>query len=218
MAKKKNITGQQIVSWFMDYTLEHDREPASVYKFCKEYNMEESSFYEHFGSFDAVKSSIFSTFFDHTLELLHKDEMYNDANARNQLLSFYYTFFEVLTANRSYVMLVLQNKKRIPDHLKMLHKLRESFISYVNGLDIKTLDIDQEQVQKLQRKAISEGAWGQLLFTLKFWLDDRSPGFEKTDILIEKSVNSSFDVLEATPLQSLVDLGKFIFKEKMAMS
>ncbi|MFD2098921.1 TetR/AcrR family transcriptional regulator [Flagellimonas iocasae] len=218
MAKKKNISKQQIVSWFMDYVLEHDQEPASVYKFCKAYNLEESSFYDYFGSFGSIKSSIFSTFLDNTLELLQKDEAYINSNARNQLLSFYYTFFEILTANRSYVVLVLRSKKQVLDNLKTLHKLREGFTTYVDSLDIKTLDIDQEQIKKFQRKAISEGAWGQLLFTLKFWLDDNSPSFEKTDILIEKSVNSSFDVLEATPLQSLVDLGKFIFKEKMAMS
>lgn len=202
----------------MDYILEHDQEPSSVYKFCKTYNLDESSFYDHFGSFGAIKSSIFSTFLDHTLELLQKDETYANSNARNQLLSFYYTFFEILTANRSYVVLVLRNKKQALDNLKTLHKLREGFTGYVDSLDIKTLDIDQEQIKKFQRKAISESAWAQLLFTLKFWLDDNSPSFEKTDILIEKSVNSSFDVLEATPLQSLVDLGKFIFKEKMAMS
>lgn len=218
MAKKKNISKQQIVSWFMNYVLEHDQEPASVYKFCKTYNLEESSFYDHFGSFGSIKSSIFSTFLDNTLDLLQKDEAYTNSNARNQLLSFYYTFFEILTANRSYVVLVLRSKKQVLDNLKTLHKLREGFTTYVDSLDIKTLDIDQEQIKKFQRKAISEGAWGQLLFTLKFWLDDNSPSFEKTDILIEKSVNSSFDVLEATPLQSLVDLGKFIFKEKMAMS
>ena len=218
MAKKKNISKQQIVSWFMDYVLEHDEEPASVYKFCKTYNLDETSFYENFGSFAAIKSSIFSLFFENTLDLLQKDETYNHSNARNKLLSFYYRFFEILTANRSYVALVFRDRKHTLHNLKSLHKLREGFKKYVDGLDIKTLDMNQEQVEKIQRKAISESAWAQLLFTLKFWLDDTSPSFEKTDILIEKSVNSSFDVLEATPLQSLVDLGKFIFKEKMAMS
>ncbi|WP_036384226.1 TetR family transcriptional regulator C-terminal domain-containing protein [Muricauda sp. MAR_2010_75] len=218
MAKKKNISKQQIISWFMEYVLEHDQEPTSIYKFCKTYNLDESSLYEHFGSFSSIKSSIFSTFLGNTLELLHEDETYKTSSARNQLLSFYFTFFEILTANRSYVVLTLQNRKHALDNLKTLQKLREDFKKYVDGLDIKTMDLKQERMEKMQRKAISESAWGQLLFILKFWLDDSSPSFEKTDILIEKTVNSSFDVLEATPLQSLVDLGKFIFKEKMAMS
>ena len=49
--------------------------------------------------------------------------------------------------------------------------------------------------------------------TLKFWLDDTSSNFEKTDIFIEKSVDTSFEFLEVKPLKKLVDLGKFLFKE-----
>ena len=49
-------------------------------------------------------------------------------------------------------------------------------------------------------------------------MDDTSPAFEKTDIFIEKSVNTSFDVLNVVPLKSIIDFGKFIFKEKMQMN
>ena len=49
-------------------------------------------------------------------------------------------------------------------------------------------------------------------------MDDTSTSFEKTDIFIEKAVNTSFDILNITPLKSLIDFGKFIFKEKVKMS
>ena len=48
-------------------------------------------------------------------------------------------------------------------------------------------------------------------------MDDTSSYFEKTDIFIEKSVNTSFDILNIVPLKSLIDFGKFIFKEKIQM-
>ena len=49
----------------------------------------------------------------------------------------------------------------------------------------------------------------------KILVDDTSKSFEKTDIYIEKSVNTSFDIIDTTPINSLVDLGKFIFNEKL---
>jgi len=58
-------------------------------------------------------------------------------------------------------------------------------------------------------------AWTQFLFTLKFWLEDTSIGFEKTDLFIEKSVNASFDLMNMTPLENIIDFGKFFFKEKI---
>jgi Tetracyclin repressor-like, C-terminal domain len=71
------------------------------------------------------------------------------------------------------------------------------------------------RVAKVARPVFSEGAWIQFLFILKFWIDDTSKSFEKTDIIIEKSVNTVVDLLDTKPLESLFDLGKFLWKEKM---
>ena len=46
-------------------------------------------------------------------------------------------------------------------------------------------------------------------------MDDSSAAFEKTDILIEKSVTTTFELMRIAPLNHLLDLGKFIFKEKI---
>jgi hypothetical protein len=53
-----------------------------------------------------------------------------------------------------------------------------------------------------------------MLFLLKFWMDDDSAGFEKTDMAIEKSVNTIFDVFDNTPLDAVFDFGKFLWKER----
>jgi hypothetical protein len=53
------------------------------------------------------------------------------------------------------------------------------------------------------------------MFLLKFWIDDSSAEFEKTDIAIEKSVNTIFDVFDNTPLEQVIDFGKFLYKERM---
>lgn len=69
------------------------------------------------------------------------------------------------------------------------------------------------RLQKIPVRLFSEGAWVQFLFLLKYWMSDNSPGFEKTDVAIEKSVNAIFDIFETTPLESIIDFGKFLFKE-----
>jgi hypothetical protein len=102
--------------------------------------------------------------------------------------------------------------------LLLLSELKSGFTDYYDGLDIETLDIQQEQIDSIQKKALRESAWVQFLLLLKFWMEDSSPSFEKTDIFIEKSVNTSFDVLNISPLKSVIDLGKFIVREKMHMN
>ncbi|MDG2073765.1 MAG: TetR/AcrR family transcriptional regulator, partial [Polaribacter sp.] len=75
--------------------------------------------------------------------------------------------------------------------------------------------LKQEKFEKIQDKGIQEGFWIQFLMIIKFWMDDTSSSFEKTDIFIEKSVHASFDIINTTPVKSFIDLGKFLLKEKM---
>ncbi|WP_179349872.1 TetR family transcriptional regulator C-terminal domain-containing protein [Winogradskyella pacifica] len=215
MAKKKNITQDDLISYYMDYVLTHNHKPNSVYAFAKDNNFEEQKFYEYFSSFEILEQSIFKIFFDHTLVVLEKSEDYQSFDARNQLLSFYFTFFEILTANRSYVVQALGSDKNQLKSLKTLSHLKKSFTNYIEHLDIKTIDLKEEKLEKLKNRGLKESAWFQLLVTLKFWLDDSSTSFEKTDVFIEKSVQASFDLIDTTPLKSLMDFGKFLYKEKI---
>jgi hypothetical protein len=218
MAKKRTITENDIISAYMDHVLEQNESPNSVYQFAKANKFEESTFYTFFGSFEALEKHIFKTFFNNTVLILNKSEEYKSFDARNKLLSFYFTFFEILTANRSYVMHSLHRHKKSLKGLSLLSGLKRHFMSYINDLDIGTMAIEQEKIEQFQRRALQESAWLQLLMTLNFWMEDSSTAFEKTDIFIEKSVNTSFDVLNIVPLKSVLDFGKFIFKEKMNMN
>jgi len=215
MAKKKNITEDQIIDFYMDYVLTHEEVPKSVYAFAKHNNFEESKFYAFYGSFEALEASILETFFNLTIEVLHKSDDYDSFSPQDKLLSFYFTFFEMLTANRSFVVHLLQGSKKEMLRRKNLSSLKKRFTNYIVKLGIKTVDLNQEQLDKLQHRGLKESAWFQLLVTLKFWLDDDSPGFEKTDIFIEKSIKASFDFIDTTPLKSIIDFGKFLFKEKV---
>ena len=218
MAKKKSISQTDIIRFYMDYVLMHDHKPKSVYAFAKDNNFDEPKFYEFFSSFEALEQSIFKVFFDNTYNALEKSEDYQNFDPQNKLLSFYFTFFENLTANRSYVVHALKGNKDDMKYLRVLSQLKRSFNNYIERLGINLIDVQQDQLQKIQTKGLKESAWFQLLVTMKFWLDDTSTSFEKTDIFIEKSVRASFDLIDITLLKSIIDFGKFLFKEKMQMN
>ncbi|SNQ44293.1 TetR family transcriptional regulator C-terminal domain-containing protein [Cellulophaga lytica] len=218
MAKKKKITAEDIISFYMDYVLENEKQPSSVYKFSKSNNFDEAIFYNFFNSFETLEKEVFNAFYNYTIKALEADKAYLDFNNRTKLLSFYYTFFEMLTANRSYVVYALSKHKNKLKYVGILSKLKESFTNYITHLEIETIDLKQEKLEKIQQKTLNESAWIQLLITIKFWLDDTSSSFEKTDIFIEKSVNTTFDLLDTKPLQSIIDLGKFIYKKKINMN
>jgi hypothetical protein len=199
----------------MKHGLLHGERPKSIYAFSQDLGIKENEFYDHFASFETIEKQVFKAFFDNTKTLLDNNKEFQSFDAQNKLLSFYYTFFEVLKANRSYVVFALSNEKNKLKVLSTLSELKKSFLEFVDEIGIKTIDFQEEKIENLKRKGLSEWTWGQMLFTVKFWLDDESTGFEKTDVFIEKSVTTSFALLDTSVLNSVFDLGKFIFKEKL---
>ena len=214
MAKKKEITNQDILGFYIDYFLENNKAPHSVYKFAKHYNFEETVFYANFSSFEQIEKTFFTSLFHQTMGLLEKSEDFESYDARTKLLSFYFTYFEMLTANRSFTVALLKEDKNKLKSLSKLTELRKHFKQFFDTLDIEKIDLKQEKLIEFQEKTMSEMAWFQFLFTLKFWIEDTSLSFEKTDIFIEKSVNTSFDLMDIAPLKSLIDFGKFMWQEK----
>lgn len=214
-AKKTPITKDKIVSIYMNYRLENNDKPKSVYQFAKTNGFEETEFYSFFGTLESVEKEIFKMFLEKAKELIQKDPGYESYDMQSKMLSLYFTFFELLTANRSYVVMSLKEHQNQLKNLMQLSSLRIGFKNYITEIMTDEVRTQYEKFQNFQEKAIQETAWIQFLLTMKFWLEDDSPVFEKTDIYIEKSVKATFELMNIAPLDSLIDFGKFIFKEKI---
>jgi len=213
--KNKIITKDDIVSKYMNEVLEKGEKPKSIYLFAKHNHFTEAEFYTFFGTLESLEKEIFKLFFENSVNLLHQHPDYPQYDMKNKMLSFYFTFFEILTANRSYVLQSLKRDRNPLKNLVQLTTVREAFKNYVSEILTDDYRLEQEKLQKYQEKAIQESAWLQLMMTIKFWMDDDSAAFEKTDIFIEKSVNASFELMNVKPLNHLIDFGKFLFKEKI---
>ncbi len=213
--KKTTITRDKIVSMYMNYRLENTHKPKSVYQFAKENGFDEASFYTFFGTLESVEKEIYKLFIEKTVELINKDSSYQNYDMKSKMLSFYFTLFEMLSANRSYVVMNLNEHKNQLKNLIQLSGFRVEFKNYVSEIITDEMRTQFEKLQNIQEKAIKESAWIQFLMILKFWLEDESASFEKTDIFIEKSVKASFELMNIAPMESIIDLGKFLFKEKM---
>jgi hypothetical protein len=201
----------------MDFVLEHNKTPQSVYTFAKTNHFDESQFYHFFGSFESLDSAVYETFFNNTIKTLKESKKYKNYDAMNQLLSFYFTFFGNLTANRSYVSKSLQLEMTGLSKMKKLKPLRKKFLDFVDELDLGGFNLKNKRLDYIKDSVVNESYWIQMLATLKFWIDDDSTDFEKTDLFIEKSIAASFELANTKPLKNVIDFGKFLFKEKIIM-
>lgn len=218
----KNIDNAQekILDHYSKYVLRNNRKPLNVFTFCEEHDINETDFYFYYANFDVLEADYLRYFMQQSIRLITAEENYLFENAKTKMLSFYFTFFEQLTMNRSLLIYLIGNDRNNLNNLKKLWYLKKEFQLFIKSLDLSEpmMDNQPENMAKIERfknKGIEELYWGHFLATLKFWIDDTSSNFEKTDIFIEKSVDTSFEFLEVKPLKKLIDFGKFLFNEKV---
>ena len=218
--KNTEISRENILELYSNYVLRNNRKPLNVFTFCDDHEISESDFYFYYANFDQLEADYLKYFLEQTLLLISAEESYIMETPKNKLLSFYFTFFEQLTLNRTLVIYLIGQEKNNLQNFRKLWALKAEFLKFIKSLGLAEpmLGSSSESKMKLERiknKGIEEFYWGQFLATLKFWLDDTSSNFEKTDIFIEKSVDTGMDLLDVKPFKKLVDLGKFLFNEKV---
>ncbi len=208
--KKQTVDlSQKIITAYMDYVLTEKCEPASVYAFAKKAGMTEKEFYTYYTSFADIDNAVWDQAAEETISTLTSSKEFETYSTREKILGFFYTLQEALNANRSFFIYSLKTHRPMYRNLKSFRGRIEDFSKQViqQGLAEKELE---------ERKFISDryhdAVWGNTLFILNFWAKDDSMGFEKTDAAIEKSVNLMLELMGKSPLDSMFDLGKFLFQ------
>jgi hypothetical protein len=210
----KTPNEKEIIEKYIDFKLTQNKNDFSVYAFCKNIKIDEGVFYKHFSSINDLEKQILLSLFNSSLIVLQESEEYLAYSKKEKLIGFYYTLFETLKLNRSIVLTLISEKPSKIEQLMFLHLLKTPFLQFFAGLDIETKCVGIENLKSLPEKSLQNVAWGQFLMIFSFWTNDNSIDFEKTDIFIEKSLGTSFNLLENQSINDLLDLGKFLWKEK----
>lgn len=219
MNQQANITQEKIFEFYGDYLLNHGERPKNVYLFAKENNFEEKEFYHFFSGFEQIEREMLNHLFTKSLELSSEVNTVEGITSKEKLLNVYFIFFENLTMNRSLVLSILGNSRL--QSIKTLQSLRETHRQFINTLDFNEWEMVEkakEDIRKFNEKSRQEALWLHLLSAIEFWKKDTSPDFEKTDIFIEKTIDTGFELIDNEPLKKVIDLGKFLWKEKFKIN
>lgn len=196
---------------YMRQVLEEGKKPASVFAFCRQAGISEEDFYRMFSSLDHVRDSILADLVEEIYQSLVQQETYKGYGFREQVLSFYYSFTEGLLYRRSYLLLEFGQVKEPMQQLKALKHFRAEFMKVADQLISTGIGSGLLKDAKFQKHLQQEALWMNLIGVFSFWMRDRSPEFEDTDALIEKSVHLTLNLLEQNTLDKAIDLGRFLF-------
>ncbi len=211
---KSNLgaSAEKISKVYVVYVLTEGKEPASVFKFCKDAGISEDEFYKHFASFDALVKSIWKGYAEKTIQRLQSDKSYSTFSAREKILTFCFALAEVLKSDRSFILYKL---KAITNPVMMpsfLNGFKATFEEWITGV----LNDGKNSGEVAKRPFVDQRYhnlfWLHLMFIVQFWSKDESTNFENTDAAIEKSVNLAFDLIGKGVLDNAIDFGKFLYQ------
>jgi hypothetical protein len=215
MENENLITEDKLFELYGDYILNHGERPKNVYRFAKDNDFEEKDFYDYFTSFEQIEKRMIQHLFESSLLLASEVNDTDLITAKEKLLNVYFIFFENMTMNRSLVLMILGKDKM--NSIKTLQNLKQSHRAFIKTLDFNDMELMKNakgDVKNFTEKSREEALWLHLVSCIDFWKKDTSPAFEKTDLYIEKTVDTGFELIDNEPLRKVIDLGKFLWKEK----
>lgn len=215
-------TAQQIQKGYLDFVLTNDEQPASVYSFVKKLKITEADFYEFYASFDSIEKNIWVEMTVETIDTLEQQAIWAEYTSRDKALAFFYSYVEVLKRQRSFVIYSLKRYQNSLTTPAVLSGVKPIFDNFAETIVNEGLETGELADRKFLSKKYKDALWIQFAFLVKFWINDDSTGFEKTDEAIEKGVNVTFDLFQRSPLDNLLEYGKFLsrngnFKAKMGL-
>ena len=77
----------------MESVLENEQFPLSVYRFCKINAIEESKFYKTYASLDSLKHEVWQAFFENTIDLIHKNQRFDELSRKRSFINFLFYIF-----------------------------------------------------------------------------------------------------------------------------
>lgn len=217
------------------HVLHKGKRPTSVRAFMDANSLEEKAFYQHYSNFEALEQAIFVAYFEEVAGKLKTDATFAEYNSAEKILSMYFAWFEKLRMHKSFIsflehqkpfwvrfvsfmpfgnrvfkFLIKQTLAAAPPYLLHLHGTFKQFAK-----PIIEEAIGEEIAERFWISSkYDELIWGQAVLLYRYWLNDKSLNFEKTDIAIEKSTLFVFDMLRPNAWDTGFDLVKFMVQRK----
>jgi AcrR family transcriptional regulator len=162
----------------------------------------EADFYQHFPSVEAIGSRVWLDLGKEVAQILQESEAYRSYPARQKVLSYFFTFFDVALKHRTFVSKTWCQEavtKAYKDEFKLL--MSELVREGIDSDDIKDRLTLSSQYPKV--------LWELHQKLVGFWLKDQSEGFTDTEKAVESYSRLPLELMGPNLFDTVLDTFKF---------
>lgn len=184
-------------------------ESLNPYTVAKAANITEAEFFKYFGTIDAVAKHIWAELFNKVQDQIKDSEAYKSYGAREKVLAYFFTFFEVAVEERSFINKTFFNPIKLEEYRKLFREYAQELVE--EGIE------NQEIKERLTLSSYYPDAlWTLHLKLVHFWLSDESEQFVETEKAIEVYSKIPLELMGENFFDSVFDSLKFTF-EKLSL-
>lgn len=191
----------RIIDLYKQLVVEDKIKGMSVYSFCKALDISEADFYKYFASLEAVGRKVWTTYADEVIAALRGSETYQNYTAREKILAYFFTFFEIAVKDRSFI-----SKTYIS--FSLLRGYQRKFRSHMAEVIQEGVIADEIQSRHLENLYL-DVLWGLHWGLIQFWLSDESEGFQDTEKAIETYLRIPLELMGQNVLDSAYEAIRF---------
>ncbi len=155
-----------------------------------------------------------STIFNKTIEICQEDANYEAYSAREKMLAFVFTFLQTLNEDEQKFVSMLKQQRIQFLNNRFLIELKIDFFNYTSALIFEGTNSGEIQARPFIANYYQQTLWNAFLSILYFWSNDKSESKENTDVIVEKTIHFTFDLLAPNPIDSGIDLVQNFLKLK----
>jgi hypothetical protein len=159
-----------------------------------------------------LEAAILRRRFDAALRLLSSDARAASYNSPETLLALFFTWFEQMGDLHPFMQTLHRLDPQPVLGESYLAEVKPAFLDLMKGLVAEGVENGAIARRWGATSFYPDLFWAKAALLMRFWLYDDSPGFERTDAAIEKSLRFLFDLIQPNALDSGTDLFRFLFR------
>jgi AcrR family transcriptional regulator len=212
ISKEKKIqVKKKIISCAVDLISVHGYKKTSMSKIAKKAKIGEATIYNYFPTKEHI---LFEYYYELQLEtktILLKTKGFNEFSLKEQLQLLINTQLELLSNNRTFILEIYEEIfYKTFTHPAMTKGNDELLLMIQELLDIA---IEAKEIEPIPFSNTILNLGSDYIFgVIYYWIHDESENFDNTTIMIDKSLELIYAILQSGLINKIEDLLSFIIK------
>jgi len=210
--KQRRKNRRKIISASVDLMIDKGFKAATMREIARRSGIGDATIYNYFPTKESI---LYAYYEDHFCECSKKLQAIDDFNTfsfQEQVQSYFETSLTLFLPDREFVDLSYKTVFfSLSQNFQLFEPIRKQFLQAIS--DMLEAAIEVEEIPPLMfSELVVQLFWDYYIAVLAYWLADKSPQFEDTSILIDKSLDLGVVLLKSGIVNKMFDLSIMLFK------